>query len=447
MKPTECRKLVQLGEMPNMNFFQYPPPVAASRREKEAFLEKLDLSKPLRESDTFTMFISVPYCRHRCNSCTYFKGLLPEVADKEAFLEPYVKAMESQIASYSEANRFGSAKCGAIYMGGGTASLLSADQAARLVSLILKSFNTDRTTEITLEANPLDLDTVYLRKVVQVGVNRLSVGYQSARPSVLENIGTSHDAAASRRSIKSALGAGFRTVNVDLLYGVPGQTFGDWKGDLAYIASTSPESITTNSYIVHESTWSQSMIRQGKLKKPVTHEERTRWEAYADRVFSEAGYEKDRAGHFSKRGHGQRYSELTYAHGAECIPIGAGAYGFINRYIFKATNNAEDYMRNVSAGVFLSPDFLSIKADERTMMERYVIQHLSGRQLSISAFRDIFGREPVEAFPEVFAELQRENLASFDENTISLTQHGERWRENVLFAFTSEKLRQDMLRR
>ena len=188
-------------------------------------------------------------------------------------------------------------------------------------------------------------------------------------------------------------------------------------------------------------------IKGGILEKPATYEERKLWEAYAEKLLVEAGYEKDRGKHFSSHEHGQLYSELTYASGRECIPIGAGAYGFINGYLFKATNSAEEFAHNIKNGLFTSPDFQSVKANKRILMERYVIQNLSGRYVSVSAFRDAFSRGPLESFPRVFGEMRQKKLAEFIGDRITLTALGDKWQENVLYAFTSESLRKDLLRR
>jgi oxygen-independent coproporphyrinogen-3 oxidase len=441
------KELIPLEDLHYINFYQYPPPLAVRKKYAAKFEEKLALSTSLAPSEVFTIFVSIPFCRSRCNSCTYFKSRLPKTPGMQSLLERYVQSIERQIAFYSQTERFSVAKCGALYIGGGTASVCSPDHIGRIVnSVTKKSLKMTEDVEITLEGNPSDLNRAYYKQVTSSCVNRLSIGYQSCSEHLLKDkIGSPHGSKESSRSVKDALDAGFRTVNIDMLYGIPGQRLEDWISDLDKVIKLNPESITIYSYIIHRHTLSEVRIAQGTLEKPIDYNEKHHWYLYAKKRLMESGYVENRKGNFAKRGHSQKYAELSYRNCRESIGIGAGAYGFINGYLLKATKNPDKFMKNISIGLFTSPDFYSIRADEKIMMERYVMQNLVSGFLSISEFRSKFNRDPREVYPSVFGEIASKRLASFNNEEIRLTELGSRWLPNILYAFVSEELRKCLL--
>ncbi len=443
---SECKEdLIQLKRIPDMNFYQYPPPLPAGKN-KEAFIEKLELFRTLPGSEIFTFFISVPYCRTRCNSCPFFKDLLPKNVDQHSFLEPYVSSVETQLDAYARTKRFSLARSAAVYIGGGTASLLSAEQASRMVKLVKGSFRTTEDIEVTMEGNPSDFSEKYYKRIIDGGVNRLSIGYQSSQERILrDKLGTPHSAKEGAIALSEALDAGFRTVNVDLLYGVPGQGFNDWKRDLETVISFRPEHITTRSYVIYGNALSALRINEGTLEEPIDGDEKHRWYLHTKEALGKNGYVEHRKGNFSLPGHCQKYSELTYRLSKESIGIGAGAYSFINGYLFRATKDSKEFMANIARGLFTSPDSYSVNADREIMMGRCIMQNLVIGRISRREFKGRFGEDPVGAYPEVFEEMRLKGLAEFDAEEIRLTELGNRWQENIMYAFTSEKVRKDII--
>ncbi|MDE1855431.1 MAG: hypothetical protein KGH57_03900 [Candidatus Micrarchaeota archaeon] len=429
------------SEPERLNIYQYPPPIAVGEPEKKAFFEKLELSKPLDASEPFTIFVSVPYCRTRCNSCPYFKALLPTKEPNET-IGKYASTIEKQVAFYASKERFRNARLGSVYLGGGTASLLSSGQVVQIVELINSSFKS-KGAEITLEGNPKELKSeAYLHEVAGHGVNRVSMGYQSKQERLLEELlGSPHSAEEGQMALNAVMRAGFNTVNVDLLYGVPGQKFGEWKYDLSEVVKTGPESITINSYIVYPHTLTAYRIAHGIMEEPISGDERHKWYLYARKKFLESGYVQARTGSFVKPGHEQIYAELAYEKSKESIPIGAGAYGLINGYMFRATGSPDKFMDNISEGLFTSPDFQSIKASKEIMMDRYVMQNLSHRRIYLEEFKQTFGLDLRDVYPTQFERMEASGLVKKDEEKITLTDLGVRWHQNIFRMFVSEEVK------
>ncbi len=426
--------------MPYVNFYQYPPPEKVSVNEKKSLAGKLCLNEEMPEPKVFTVFVSLPYCRSHCNSCNFFKALLPRNIDTYSFLEDYLNSIIAQIKIYGTTIRFSSARCCAVYIGGGTPSLLAPEQVDQLVKTIMLSFSMDNHAEITLEVNPRDMSQKYLEEIKNAGINRLSIGFQSSQHNILKHkIKSPHNEFMSIMTLKDALDVGFKTVNVDLLYGIPSQTFEDWKYDLNTVCEFEPQSITLYPYIIHSNSVAEKKIASGCLEKPPDSDTIHNWYLLTTERMKRIGYIEQRKGNFFKQGHEQTYAKLTYMQTEELVGIGAGAYSFINRYLFKASNNPKLFMKSISNNLFQIGDYQSPQATDRDMMVRYVIHNILF--LNRMDFYNRFGNDPLMVFPRIFDKLQRHNLVTCDKQYVKLTDIGKRWISNVLHEFYSENFK------
>lgn len=430
---------IPYGDMPYTNFYQYPPPEKVSHHKKRSLVKRLCLDDKMSEPRVFTIFVSIPYCRSHCNSCTFFKALLPRDVDQYSFLDDYLKSIIIQINMYGSTIRFSSARCCAVYIGGGTPSLLAPDQVAQLIKAIKSSFSIDKHIEITIEVNPKDISRRYLKNIKNAGINRLSIGFQSSQHNILKHkIKSPHNGFLSIAALKNALEVGFKTVNVDLLYGVPGQTLENWKYDLDTVHKFNPESITIYPYVIHSNSAAEKMIICGNLEKPPDPNIMHGWYLLAVEQMRRLGYTEQRKGNFFKQGHEQIYAKLTYMQTCELVGIGAGAYSFVNKYLFKASNDPKLFKEDIRNNLLQTGDYQSTQATERDMMIRYIIHNIL--LLNRKDFYNRFGNDPLAVFPWIFDKLQGYNFATCNKQYIKLTNAGKRWISNILYEFYSEKL-------
>ncbi len=425
-------------QQPHVDFFLYPPLHPITSEERLSLAEKLALDRPMALDCLFTIFVSIPYCRSRCHSCHFFKGLLPPHADQYTFLGDYLDCLEIQIQKYANTVRFSTAQCGAIYLGGGTASLLGADQVDRLLGTLRHSFVIAPEAEITLEGNPHDFSLGYLQQVKTSGVTRLSIGTQSFQDSILKAVGSSHNGSTSYEAVENAIAVGFETINVDFLYKLPGQTRTDWQRDLQTAIDFAPNSITVYAYVIHPGTTAERLVADGRLEQPVDQGTEHEWYLWTSDYLAQHGYVEAMKGYFSKPGHEKRYGTLNYKAGWEYIGLGSGAYSFVNRYQFSACHEAELYKTQVRQGLFPVADHLSVQGTDRNMMERYIILNYFFSSLNRQSFSRRFGVDPLIAFPEAFSKLEKYDLVTLSDEKIELTSLGKKWRENVLYEFYSE---------
>src|SRR5579884_296552 len=177
--------------------------------------------------ETVSLYLHIPFCHTRCYYCDFntYAGLLP-------LREPYVRALLTEIALMGEMARHPDGKARrvrTIFFGGGTPSLLSVEQITRILTACRAAFAVDEQAEITLEANPGTLSLAQLRGLRAAGINRLSLGGQSFDAALLKTLGRIHSPAEIVQAVEHARAAGFTSINVDFMFGLPGQSMRHWR--------------------------------------------------------------------------------------------------------------------------------------------------------------------------------------------------------------------------
>jgi hypothetical protein len=194
---------------------------------------------------SFSLYIHIPFCRHRCGYCDFntYAGL-------EDLIPPYVEALCEEIAFSADAAQSspdGWAASGerlpvhSLFFGGGTPSLLNAGQLEQILQVITDNFNLAQDVEITLEANPGTLSSHYLKDLHSLGVNRLSLGVQSANPLELRLLERQHDFSQVIESVKWAHRSGLDNINLDLIFGLPEQALETWQHTLILALGLAPD--------------------------------------------------------------------------------------------------------------------------------------------------------------------------------------------------------------
>jgi oxygen-independent coproporphyrinogen III oxidase len=424
--------------VPDINFFIYPPMQPVLNGSTQSLEHQLELNTPLKDNTLFTVYISVPYCRKRCHSCCCFRGFLPEGIDKEQFTNEYLECLIEQIKAYASTPRYSSGQCGAIYIGGGTASVLSPKQVKRLINTLRNSFNLLTDIEINFEGNPLDFSMEeYLEALKNFGITRLSIGYQSCIDSTLEALNTAHRSQKAFESVENAMKIGFRTVNVDLLYNVPGQTQEQWQYDLQTLIDLAPQSISPGDYVVFSGSKAEQLIDSGELAKQHSMETAYEWYLWGCDLLERYGYNEQVRGIFALPDHIQQYVLLSCNRSCEIVGIGAGAYSFINGYQFTNTTQSELFKKEILNKKKFQVSSLSQKATKHNLMERYIIHNFYSALLNRSDFKQRFAYDPLEVYPEIFSKLETHNLITIEDNIVALTKLGKKWRKNVYYEFHS----------
>jgi oxygen-independent coproporphyrinogen-3 oxidase len=204
------------------------------------------------------VYVHVPFCRQRCTYCDFniYAGM-------QSLYERYARVVASEIAAAQPGLR-----AATIYFGGGTPSLVPVEHIALILDAIHNAFDVAPDAEITLEANPRPQDDGYFARLRTLGVNRLSLGMQSAIERDLHLFRRGHTFEDVRRTVALARAAGLANLNLDLIYGIPGQSLDDWRATLAAALALEPEHLSTYSLQVEDGTTLKKWIAQGKVLAP-----------------------------------------------------------------------------------------------------------------------------------------------------------------------------------
>ena len=214
-----------------------------------------------------------------------------------------------------------------VYFGGGTPSLLAPAHYERLLTALADAFHLLPDAEITLEANPGTVDTAYLAALRGLGFNRLSLGMQSARPEELRLLGREHDFPAVIRAVAAARKAGFANLNLDLIYGLPGQRLEDWQTSLEWALRLAPEHLSLYALTLEHGTPLRAWVQRG-LVPPIDDDAAADMYEWAAERLERAGFQQYEISNWARPGFACRHN-LQYWRSQPYLGLGAGAHGWV----------------------------------------------------------------------------------------------------------------------
>ena len=237
----------------------------------------------LMEKDDVSLYVGIPFCPTRCAYCSFVSR---SVGKRTELLEPYLEALQQEIAITGKLMATSGKTVRTIYIGGGTPTTLSADQMARLLNTIHDSFDLSRCIEFTVEGGrPDTLDAEKLKTIAACGADRMSINPQSMVDSVLRASGRPHKAADVLRSYEQAVDAGFKAINMDLIAGLPTDTVEGFRHSLDTVAALNPANITVHTLALKKGA--DLFERRENLPSQAEVEEMV---AYANETLRKLGY-------------------------------------------------------------------------------------------------------------------------------------------------------------
>ncbi len=226
------------------------------------------------DSRPLGFYLHVPYCATRCGYCdfnTYTAAELRGTGGVLASRENYADTLVDEIRLARKVLGDDPRRVETVFVGGGTPTLLPAADLARMLGAIREEFGLAEGAEVTTEANPESVDPAYLEELRAGGYTRLSFGMQSARPHVLQVLDRRHTPGRPEQCVAEARAAGFEHVNLDLIYGTPGESDDDWRASLDAAIGAGPDHVSAYALIVEEGTQLARRIRRGEV--PMTDDD------------------------------------------------------------------------------------------------------------------------------------------------------------------------------
>ena len=354
-------------------------------------------------------YVHIPFCTQICYYCDFSKVFI-----KNQPVDSYLEHLLQEFHSYDIQ------KLRTLYIGGGTPTALSAPQLEVLLDGLTKNLDLSVLEELTIEANPGDLDEDKIVVLKNSAVNRVSLGVQTFDDKMLKKIGRSHLEKDIYENIDRLKLAGFDNISIDLIYALPGQTMEQVKDNVAKAITLDIPHMSLYSLILENHTVFMNRMRRGKLPLPKEEVEAEMFE-YIIAALELAGFEHYEISNFSKPGFESRHN-LVYWDNAEYYGIGAGASGYVNGVRYKNHGPIRHYLKAVEEGnARIHEEHLS----QREQMEEEMFLGLRKKTgVSKARFEEKFGTSFENIYGQVVRDLCHQDLLQIEGQQIRMTKKG-----------------------
>lgn len=301
------------------------------------------------EARAFGVYLHVPFCRVRCGYCDFNTYTATEL--RGARQDSYAAQASTELAfarAALDASGVPRREASTVFVGGGTPTLLPVTDLASMLRAVRKAWGIADGAEVTTEANPDSIDRDGLARLAEAGFTRVSVGMQSAVPSVLATLDRTHDPDRVPLVVGWAREAGL-DVSLDLIYGAPGETMAEWQLSVDAAVASAPDHLSAYALIVEDGTKLARQIRRGELPEPDDDLEADKYEWLDHRMLA-SGYRWYELSNWARPGHESRHN-LAYWTGEDWWGIGPGAHSHVGGVRWWNVRHPAAYGQRIAAGV------------------------------------------------------------------------------------------------
>ena len=305
-----------------------------------------DSQAPGLAAEGLSLYIHVPFCQTKCPYCDFntYQGI-------EGLMTPYREALAAEVTAWGRALAHPAANT--VFFGGGTPSYLPEGAIGQILAATAEAFPLCPDAEVTIEANPGDLTPTRAASLLAQGVNRLSIGVQSLDNDLLALLGRRHDADQAVAAYRATQQAGFTNVNLDLIYGLPRQTLGQWQDTLQRLAALEPAHISLYCLTLEEGTPLRRWVELGRLPQPDPDLAADMYH-YARELLAAAGYHHYEISNWARPGLASRHN-LAYWQNRPYLGLGPGAHSCLGGYRFWDVDSPRRYIAAVTEWAAASP--------------------------------------------------------------------------------------------
>ena len=364
------------------------------------------------------IYIHIPFCIKKCSYCDFLSA--PATGQT---VESYMAALFAEIEG--NAGKYRDRRVVSVFIGGGTPSLLTGEQMEKLMECIRLHFFLDSEAEITTEINPGTVSEEKLCAFRKAGINRLSIGMQSAQDEELRALGRIHDFAGFLDAYGAAVRAGFTNINVDVMSGLPGQTLESLRDTLGKLLALRPmpQHISAYSLIVEEGTPFARMAERGELQLPEEDTERAMYEETME-ILAKHGFHRYEISNYAREGY-ECLHNVGYWIRRDYLGFGIGAASLVDNVRFQNRRNITEYLE--------AP--LDCREEEQVLTEQEQMEETMFlglrliRGISYEQFEKLYGRSLPEVYGPVITQniadgLLREYTEESGERFLALTEKG-----------------------
>lgn len=335
------------------------------------------------------LYIHIPFCKEKCKYCD-FCSIVSSYDKRKEYVENLLKEFDLYGGKYDDIET--------IFIGGGTPSVLDIDLLRMLLDKIKSLINVERVIEYTVECNPGTITEELADLFLESGVNRISLGLQSTSDRLLKVIGRIHSYNDFKESYYLLRKKGIKNINVDFIYGLPGQTVEDIEADINEITKLNPEHISYYSLKIEEGTKFYQMYQAGEIEEIDEEIDRAMYHITIDKLKA-LGYGHYEISNFSKPGH-ESVHNLKYWRCHEYIGLGLSAHGYLDGYRYSNYYDFNEYYNSLSSNEKPILDSSEISGED-LLLERIMLGLRLREGISIAElnqefdidFLDIHGSE------------------------------------------------------
>jgi oxygen-independent coproporphyrinogen-3 oxidase len=381
---------------------------------------------------SLSLYLHIPFCRHRCAYCDF--NTYTSLADLQTVYAESLAAEARQVAGVERRPAH------TIFLGGGTPSLMTAGQLETILTAVHTHFTLAENTEVTMEANPGTVDLDYLTAVHNLGINRLSFGVQSAIPGELALLEREHDFAAAATAVDLARQAGITNLNLDLIYGVPGQTLDSWAESVQAVLALRPTHLSLYCLTIEPGTPMKRWLDNGRIPPPDPDLAADQY-ALACEQLAAHGYDHYEISNWALPGYACAHN-LTYWRNGEYLGLGAGAHGHAAGMRYEVVKQPRVYIRRLEQARAPGHPLSTAVAAHHTltvpeqMTDTIITQlRLLDEGLDLAAFEQKFGQSLLDVYGQPVAQLIEWELLSLADGRLRLTPKGWFLSNQVFYRF------------
>jgi len=360
--------------------------------------------------ETASLYIHIPFCRAKCSYCDFnsYAGL-------ETLFEDYTLALIREVELAETAS------IQTVYVGGGTPTVLPLEHLAQILQAASSALETD--AEVSIEANPGTVDQGALAHLQALGVTRLSLGVQSFDERDLRLLGRVHTVAEAHHAFRRARAAGFDNINLDLIYGLPGQSRSSWRKTLEQALALRPEHLSLYALAVEEGTPLAAGVALGTIPSPEPDLAAEMYE-YTQDATATAGYEHYEISNWAGSDRFRCRHNLVYWRNEPYLGIGAGAHSWAGGRRWANVAAPAEYVARLGDG--RSPVDSEEAIEPALEMGETMMMGLRLVDVGVEfgRFRERFGVDLREHFADELAELRELGLVVTDHDRVKLTERG-----------------------
>lgn len=365
------------------------------------------------------VYVHIPFCAQKCYYCDFHSIVVGNQAEFKLVADNYLHSVRKEAKLYQ--HKLGNLSFPSLFFGGGTPSLVDPRGLGDLVVFLLESLPFEPHPEVTIEANPQSLTTEGVAVLQSAGVNRVSLGVQVFQNELLKTLGRVHEVQDIFNSVEILRKQGISNLSLDLMYGLPSQSLGDWQESLEKAISLQPEHLSCYSLIIEEETPFQIWESEGLIKVPGEDLQSEMYDL-AREFLAKHDYAHYEISNFAKEGFESRHN-LLYWENRPFLGLGSGATGYLARERYTNKAHVDGYIQSISKGEF--PLEISTKVSlDQEMEETMMVGMRLLRGVEEQDFILRYGQSYFQVFGDEIRKLMELGLVTFTDGHLHVTERG-----------------------